>query len=101
MPFIKIGTLGQLPPDSMMEVSIGEDLYAVCNVEGEIRALSGICLHQGAPLAQGNVIDGRIVCPWHAWEFDCRTGENCADPDQRLMTYPTKIEGGDIFLQVP
>jgi nitrite reductase/ring-hydroxylating ferredoxin subunit len=101
MPFIKVATLAELPPDSVMEVSVGETLYAICNVAGEIRALDGICPHQGGYLGQGNVADGRLICPWHAWEFDCRTGENCLDSDQRVPTYPVKVEGPDILLQVP
>lgn len=101
MPFVKVATVSDLPPDSVIEVSVGENLYALCNIEGEICALSGICLHEGGPLGQGNVVDGRIICPWHAWEYDCRTGENSFDPEQRVATYPVKVEGSDIFLQVP
>lgn len=101
MPFIKVATVGEVPPDSVIEVSVGEELYAICNVAGEIRALSGICPHQGGYLGQGNVADGRVICPWHAWEFDCRTGENCGDPDQRVPTFPVKVDGNNILLQVP
>ena len=101
MPYIKVAALSEVPPDSVIEVSVGDSLYAICNVEGEIRALSGVCLHQGGPLGQGQVADGRIVCPWHAWEFDCRTGENSFDPGERVPTYPVKVEDGEILLQVP
>ena len=101
MPFIKVATLPEVPADSVVEVSVGENLYAICNVQGTIRALSGVCLHQGGPLGQGQVADGRVVCPWHAWEFDCRTGENCDDPAERVPTYEVRVEGQDILLQVP
>ena len=101
MPFIKVARLSEVPPDSVIEVSVGETLYAICNVRGEISALSGVCLHQGGPLGQGNVADGRVVCPWHAWEYDCRTGENAFDPEQRVPTYAVQVQGGDILLQVP
>ena len=77
------------------------DETTASSVAGEIRALDGLCPHQGGYLGQGNVADGRLICPWHAWEFDCRTGENCLDPDQRVPTFPVKVEGADIFLQVP
>ncbi len=101
MPFIKVGRASDLPEDSVMEVTVGEDLYAICNVAGSLHALSGVCLHQGGPLGQGQLAEGRVVCPWHAWEWDCRTGENVDDPTQRVATYPVKVEDGDIFLQVP
>ena len=101
MPFIKVAAVSDVTPDSVIEVSVGDALYAVCNVQGEIFGLAGVCLHQGGPLGQGQVADGRIVCPWHAWEFDCRTGANCFNPDERVATFPVKVEAGEIFLQVP
>lgn len=101
MPFIKVASLAAVPQNSVLEVSVGEDLYAICNVEGTITALNGICLHQGGPLGQGNIADGRLVCPWHGWEYDCLTGANCFDSSERVATYPVKVEGSDILLQVP
>ena len=41
------------------------------------------------------------MCPYHLWEFDCATGEYDYDPTKRVPTFEVKIEGGDIFLQVP
>ena len=36
---------------------------------GEIVALSDRCTHRGAPLHEGELHDGCIVCPWHGSEF--------------------------------
>ena len=41
MPFLKVGTLEQLPPDSVMEVMVGDRPYAVCHAGGAIRAEGG------------------------------------------------------------
>ena len=101
MPFVKVATLADVPENCVFEVSVGENQFAICNVDGTITALSGVCLHQGGPLGQGTVADGRVVCPWHAWEFDCRTGENSFNPGECVATYPVKVEGSDILLQVP
>ena len=101
MPFLKVGTLAQLPPDSVMEVMVGDQPYAVCHVGGAIRALSGVCIHRGGPLGQGQIHEGRVVCPYHLWEFDCATGEYDYDPTKRVPTFEVKVEGGDIYLQVP
>ena len=101
MPFVKVATLADVPQNSVLEVSVGEELYAICNVDGAITALSGVCLHQGGPLGQGMIAGGRLICPWHAWEYDCRTGAYCDDSSERVATYPVKVEGADILLQVP
>ena len=101
MPFVPVLKVSELPPGSLTEVSVGGKLYAVCNSEGTVRALGGECLHQGGPLGQGNLADGRIICPWHAWEFDCVTGASSFGPDHCVPTFEVKVEGDQILLQVP
>ncbi len=36
---------------------------------GEVRAIADRCTHRGAPLHEGEVSDGCIVCPWHGSTF--------------------------------
>jgi nitrite reductase/ring-hydroxylating ferredoxin subunit len=99
--FISVGKLSALAPDTVLEVMVGEQPYAICNVGGVITALNGVCLHRGGPLGQGQIHDGHVVCPYHMWEFDCRTGANGFDPTKGVATYEVKVEGDDILLQVP
>jgi nitrite reductase/ring-hydroxylating ferredoxin subunit len=101
MPSIKVATLSELPPNSVKEVLIGHKPYAVCNVDGTVRALSGVCIHHGGPLGHGTIHDGRIVCPFHMWEFDCATGAYEYEPSRRVPTFEVKVEGEDVFIQVP
>ena len=37
---------------------------------GAIRALSDICVHRGASLADGRVTDGCVECPYHGWRYN-------------------------------
>ena len=81
-----------------MEVNLGEESYAVCNTNGEVHALAGICPHAGGPLGQGAMNGEFVVCPYHEWAFDCRTGENDYDPTIRQDIFAVKVEGDDILL---
>lgn len=101
MALTKVGTVSSLPPDSVMEVLVDRHPFAICNVGGAIRALDGVCLHLGGPLGHGNIQDGKVVCPFHMWEFGCATGEYDFDPRRRIATYAVKVEGDDIYVQVP
>lgn len=101
MAFVKVANIADLPPDSLQEVQVGENYYAICNVAGEIHAMSGVCLHRGGPLGQGALHGTTVVCPWHGWEWDCRTGANSFDPDQKVATFPVKVEGAEIWIDVP
>lgn len=99
MEFIKVASLSQLEPDSVMEVVVAGNAYAICNVSGNIYALSGVCPHRGGPLGQGEISGRNLVCPWHGWEWDCRTGENSFDAADRVPRFEVKVAGQDILLQ--
>lgn len=88
-----------------MEVLVGDGTYAICNAGAdghvEVHALDGICPHAGGPLGQGALHGTTLVCPWHAWEYDCRTGANEMDDGYLIAKMPVKIEGDDILIDVP
>ena len=100
MPFVKVGTIDALPSGKVMEAEVGGNMYAICNLGGELSAFEGVCPHAGGPLGQGNLDGNLLICPWHGWEYDCRTGANDYDESVKLAKYPVKIEGGDILIDV-
>ena len=101
MPLVRVGSVSALAPGSVMEAVVGGKRIAVCNVGGELHALDGVCPHRSGPLGQGALHANMLVCPWHAWEYDCRTGENDFDQDVKLDKFPVTVEGGDIYIDVP
>jgi nitrite reductase (NADH) small subunit len=101
MAFVKVASLSQLAPGSVVEASLGESRYAICNVEGRIHALAGACPHRGGPLGQGAVNGSNLTCPWHAWEFDCRTGVHDYNPAVQVATFPVEVVGDEIRIDIP
>ena len=98
--FTKLTTESELPPlNEAKEFPCGDKLVCVANVNGEINAMENVCLHRGGPLGQGVISKGRIVCPWHGWEWDPKTGEAQA-PGAKVAVYPVKIENGDVLVDV-
>jgi nitrite reductase/ring-hydroxylating ferredoxin subunit len=100
MAFVKAGMLDDLPPGSAMQAEFGDLAIAICNVGDELHALEGICRHSGGPLGHGALHGHMLVCPWHAWEYDCRTGCNDFDEDIKLAKYPVKVEKGEILVDI-
>ena len=98
MSFVKVGSLAALPPGSVMKVEVGPDSFAICNAGGEVHALEGICPHAGGPLGEGALNGTTLVCPWHSWEYDCRTGVNTFDDSVKLEKFPVRINGDDILI---
>jgi nitrite reductase (NADH) small subunit len=62
--------------------------------------MDNICLHRGGPLGQGTIENGKIVCPWHAWAWDPRTGEAAHSTGAKIAVYSLKIENGDVLIEI-
>jgi len=55
----------------------------VCQTKpGEISAFGEFCPHLAAPMADGWVDRGRIVCPWHGSWFEAESGDVMRGPAQ-------------------
>ncbi len=101
MPWKTVLSESDLPAGTMAPARVGETDIVLCNHNGAIHALQGLCPHRNGPLWQGNFVDGNIVCPWHAWEFRCEDGCFDYNPDIRLQRFAVKIENGEILVEVP
>lgn len=101
MSLVKVGAKSELPPGSLIEVAHGDTAVAVCNYNGEFHAVDAACPHRGGPLAQGALQGNMLVCPWHAWEFDCVTGRSDYDNNVVLRKYEVVEQAGEIFVDIP
>lgn len=101
MPLLKVGPVQSVPPGTVIEIEADDATFAVCNVAGDLHCLDGVCPHAGGPLGQGTLNGSTLVCPWHGWEFDCRTGVNDFDKDLQLTTFPVVVEADEILIDVP
>jgi len=100
MSLIKAGSMSQLPPGSMLELLHQDRRIVVCNVDGKLHAMDGVCPHRQGPLGQGALHGSAVVCPWHAWEFDCSTGQHDYNPSIKLDTFRVELSGDDILVDI-
>jgi nitrite reductase (NADH) small subunit len=99
--FIKIAAQSELPPvNEAKEFPCGNKTICIANVDGNYSAMDNVCLHRGGPLGQGMIEGGKVVCPWHGWEWDVKTGAADQDSRMRVAVYPLKIENGDVLVEI-
>lgn len=99
--FVKLASLDELPPGGMKEVEIEGRIIGLFNVDGVVSAMDGLCPHQGGPLAEGTLEGTTVTCPWHGWEFNVQTGETLLGSKTWLTTYPVRLDGDDVLVEVP
>jgi nitrite reductase (NADH) small subunit len=98
--FIKLTTQSDLPSvDEAKEFPCGDKMICVANVNGTFSAMDNVCLHRGGPLGEGTIENGKVVCPWHGWEWDPKTGEAAHNANAKVAIYPLKIENGDVLIE--
>ena len=84
---------------AISEVAVGggvvlEEKYVVTQPsDGEFKAFSAICTHQGCPV--GSVEDGVIICPCHGSRFDISSGDPVGGPAQEPLSTVDFTESGD------
>lgn len=99
--YVRIGSRSEMPAkDEAREFVAGGRVICVANVGGTLSAMDNVCAHRGGPLGQGFVKSGKLVCPWHGWEFDPATGAASHNPAARVPVYPLKIEGDDVLVLI-
>ena len=69
--------------------------------EDTYHATDGLCTHEKIHLADGLVMDDIIECPKHNGRFNYKNGNAMGAPVcVNLKTYPVKVEGGRILIQI-
>lgn len=100
--WIKACGTNEIEPEDVMRFDHGDRTFAIYRTnDGKFFATDGLCTHQKVHLAGGFVMDTIIECPKHNGRFDFTTGKAkgapvCID----LKTYPTKVEGDAVFIQI-
>jgi nitrite reductase/ring-hydroxylating ferredoxin subunit len=102
-------------------IAQGDLEIGVFHVQGEFYAYENNCVHQGGPVCQGKIMhrvmellgedktsqglkfseeDVHIVCPWHGYEYNIKTGRHPGDRNVRLKPYKVKVEGDEVYVVV-
>lgn len=76
------------------------DIALFRTAEDEVFALRDKCPHKGGPLSQGLVAGRVVTCPLHAWKIQLENGEAVAPDRGCAKPYPTKIEGGRVWIEI-
>jgi nitrite reductase/ring-hydroxylating ferredoxin subunit len=99
--FVRLVSESELPSEGeAKEFPSGDKVICVANVNGTISAMDNVCLHRGGPLGQGTIEGTKVVCPWHGWQWDPKTGEASHNPNAKIAVYPVKLEGGELLVEI-
>ncbi len=97
--YVKVATTGEIPMGRMKGFEVAEEKIVVAHTEKGFFALADECTHDSAPISDGRIRNGHLLCQRHGAKFDPETGAVLAPPALiSLDTFEVKIEGEDIFV---
>ena len=93
-----VAGIGEIPDGKGKVVQVGQRNILLLNIEGTFHALDRFCAHRGAPLVEGEVIEGQLLCPWHGSAFDVSSGTCSVAPEESVRMYPVQVREGQIWI---
>lgn len=99
--FVKVATVDEVPAGQGKVIQVNGIEIALFNAGGTFFASGSICPHENGPLGEGVLEADTVICPWHGFDFDLRSGDCLVDPDLKVPVYPVKVEGSDIYVETP
>lgn len=117
---VVVGRSADIAEGGRSVVEIDGTEIGIFRVGGELFAYANYCAHAGGPACQGKMInrvvelldeqkrsigdhfsdDLHVVCPWHGYEYNVRTGEHPADPRVRLRSYLVFEKDGEVVVEL-
>ena len=100
--WVRACNANDIEKEYVVPVELGGHQYAVYrSLRDEYYATDGLCTHESTLLADGLVMGYVVECPKHNGRFDYRTGEGKGAPICiNLTTYPVKVEGGVVYVDL-
>lgn len=106
--WIEVGSTSDFLPNIGTPILYGTSQLAVFNnvQRGEWYCTQNMCPHKQAfVLSQGIVGDAegtpKVACPLHKKQFSLETGEQLDGDELNILTFPVKLEGGKVLVELP
>ena len=100
MTYRKVLTLDQLWAGEKVGLLVDGKKILLINIEQTIYAYEDRCAHQAVILSNGRLEGHVLTCRVHEWQYDACTGEGINPIGVRLQSFPVKLEGEDIYVDV-
>src|SRR3954468_8258771 len=119
---VNVGPASSFSDPGRKLIESGGVEVGVFKLGGEFFAYENVCPHIGGPACQGKIIAKveesvqpdrtstgmefsktkmNVVCPWHGFEFDIRTGRHHGNARYRLKSIKVRVEDGAVIVSLP
>jgi nitrite reductase (NADH) small subunit len=115
----RAGNLGDFKEGGRLLLKCGDAEIGIFLVDGEFYAWHNECAHRGGPVCQGRIMrrvvepvardgtvraleyhahDTNIVCPWHGYEYNVKTGAHPGHAAMKLRQARVTVRDGGVYV---
>jgi nitrite reductase (NADH) small subunit len=115
---VDVGSIDDFEEGRFSIVVVDAKELGILRMGDEFFAVRNVCAHVGAPVCLGTVApnlgteeDGEtlvldrsrptLICGWHRWEYDVRSGRQLIDRTNKLKTYPVTTSDKRVLVEMP
>lgn len=77
---------------------VGDESLAVFRNNDAFFALASHCPHQGGPIAEGEIVNGYVECPWHKFQFSVEEGSGPPGFPDCIPYYPGTVQNNNVYI---
>ncbi len=100
LSFVKAADFSEIKKKGRKLIKINNKSIVLFYLEGKVYAIDSVCAHKGGPLEEGELIDEEIICPWHAFMYNIKTGACLNSPGYSVKPYKIQIKNDDVMIEV-
>lgn len=99
--WMSVAKVNDLPPGQRKCIDAQGQHIVLINRGGELFAIENQCPHAGLPLSEGTIAGDIIICPYHGYTYNLKTGQNVDYADDfPVRTFPVRVEQDDIQISL-
>ena len=84
--------------DFIKLITVNGKKFCAVKLEDEVVITQAYCPHAGAGLSGGWCKEGKLICPFHRYEYDLKTGRGAAGQGDYIDIYPTEVRDDGIYV---
>lgn len=93
--------IDSLPLDKAISIEVDDRKLVIARHNEGYFVTDEKCPHQGLPLSRGGFCEkGQLVCPFHRYSWDMKTGRESRQNERNMVIYPTKIDSTGFYVGI-
>jgi len=90
----------EVPEKLIKIVTVSGNEVILSRFDDKITCFQNACAHLGMPMDMGEIRDGILICPHHAFEYSLESGECLTAPQVQLQTHAVRVVGNKVEVKL-